>query len=603
MGHSHIAAFLAVALGIVLFVVAVRVRLFGRVRHGFFLALMVAVAGVGLATATLQGLWGYVQGEQILFDEFVKQMEALASVVEAEIKDDLTEVTAGLERLARATPPAAARQNPGAVRQTLETVQAFDPRLLQINVLDAQGALVLTTATGGAGEPVSRVGAAFALEGKVYVSEPYRSTIFTRYLLAVGVPVRGADGTPMGALTAHYDIQEEFAQLLAPARFGKTGYVVLADQEGRILAQPRDPARVGEDISRYLAVQNALQGRRGWVRSMNTAGAERLFVYRSIENPATAGRRPWVLLTEVDPDEALAPINALRAQFVLGILALAVICLLVASQVSLSLRRPLAKLVRFAKLVRGGDLTQRVDIPGRDEIAELAVALNEMVLGLRERDRVKEIFGRYVTTQISEEVLKGELRLGGQRRRVTMLLSDIRDFTSMSESMTPEEVVGFLNDYFSEMVDAVFEHSGVLDKFIGDGLLAVFGSLDEEPDHARRAVRAALRMRVLLAKLNGERSISGRLPIGIGIGIHTDEVIVGNIGSRRRLEYTVIGDGVNTCARVESLNKEFGTTILITEATYAEVGEEFGCRPMPETSLRGKAQAMRVYEVTGRRSS
>ncbi len=169
--------------------------------------------------------------------------------------------------------------------------------------------------------------------------------------------------------------------------------------------------------------------------------------------------------------------------------------------------------------------------------------------------------------------------------------------------MAPEEVVSFLNDYFSEMVDAVFEHGGVLDKFIGDGMLAVFGSLDEEPDHARRAVRAALRMKVLLAKLNGERSVAGRLPIGIGIGIHTDDVIVGNIGSRRRLEYTVIGDGVNTCSRVESLNKEFGTTILITEATHAEVGDEFECRLMPETALRGKAKALRVYEVTSRKLS
>jgi adenylate cyclase len=224
-----------------------------------------------------------------------------------------------------------------------------------------------------------------------------------------------------------------------------------------------------------------------------------------------------------------------------------------------------------------------------------------MVQGLQERDRVKEIFGRYVTTQISEEVLKGGVSLGGQLRRVTILLSDIRNFTTMSERMAPEEVVSFLNDYFSEMVDAVFEHGGVLDKFIGDGMLAVFGSLDEAPDHARRAVRAALRMKVLLAKLNGERAVAGRLPINIGIGIHTDEVIVGNIGSRRRLEYTVIGDGVNTCSRVEALNKEFGTTILITEGTHAEVGDEFACRLMPETALRGKAKALRVYEVVSRK--
>jgi adenylate cyclase len=310
-----------------------------------------------------------------------------------------------------------------------------------------------------------------------------------------------------------------------------------------------------------------------------------------------------VLLSEIDPAEALAPVHSLRTVFTLALVVLFAVCLLVASQVSLSIRRPLAGLVRFVARVRGGDLTSRTQIAGRDEIGELAGALDEMVQGLQERDRIKEVFGRYVTTQISEEVLKGEVSLGGQRRRVTILLSDIRNFTTMSERMAPEEVVSFLNDYFSEMVDAVFEHGGVLDKFIGDGMLAVFGSLDEATDHARRAVRAALRMKVLLAKLNGERAAAGRPPISIGIGIHTDDVIVGNIGSRRRLEYTVIGDGVNTCSRVEALNKEFGTTILITETTQAEAGDEFECRLMPETALRGKTKALRVYEVVSRKLS
>jgi adenylate cyclase len=180
-----------------------------------------------------------------------------------------------------------------------------------------------------------------------------------------------------------------------------------------------------------------------------------------------------------------------------------------------------------------------------------------------------------------------------------MLFSDIRNFTTMSESLPPEEVVGLLNDYFSEMVDAVFEQSGILDKFIGDGLLAVFGALEEPPDHARRAVLTALRMKVLLERLNNERAKAGKPPIAIGVGIHTDDVVIGNIGSRRRLEYTVIGDGVNTCSRVESLNKEFGTTILITESTYTALGDEFICRLMPEAHLKGKAHAPRVFEVVG----
>jgi class 3 adenylate cyclase len=600
MGHTHVAAIVAVGLLTVLFMVAVRLRLFGRTRHGFLLALVMAVAGAGLTTAALLGLWGYVQGEKILFGQFVMHMETLGMVVEKEIRDDVADTLKRLERLAREIAPDSARQRPGNLREALSAVQAFDPALLQINIRDGQGALVLSTVVTSEAEPAPRVGAAFALEGKAYVSEPYVSPMFKRYVLSLAVPVRGPDGGIRGALTARYDIQQEFGDLLAPARFGTTGYVVLLDQGGRILAHP-DSALIGQDLSSYPAVQGALDGRRGWVRAMNRAGVERLFVYQPLENPATVARKPWVLLTEVDPDEALAPFAALHTQFLLALVALAVACLLVASQVAFSIRGPLARLFRFAKAVRGGDLTQRAQITGRDEIAELATALNEMVQGLQERDRVKEIFGRYLTKDISERVLKGEVRLGGERRRVTILLSDIRDFTSMSERMAPEEVVSFLNDYFSEMVDAVFEHGGVLDKFIGDGMLAVFGSLDDEPDHGRRAVQAALRMKVILAKLNEERAVAGRPPISIGIGIHTDDVIVGNIGSRRRLEYTVIGDGVNTCSRVEALNKEFGTTILITEATYAEVSQEFECRLMPETSLRGKTKALRVYEVVSRK--
>jgi adenylate cyclase len=218
-----------------------------------------------------------------------------------------------------------------------------------------------------------------------------------------------------------------------------------------------------------------------------------------------------------------------------------------------------------------------------------------------DRDRIKDIFGRYVTTQVSQELLVKQNTLGGDRRRVTMLFSDIRNFTSMSEGMEPERIIAFLNDYFSEMVDAVFEHHGVLDKFIGDGMLAVFGSIDRSEGHERRAVLTALRMRARLAKLNGERATTGQPPIAIGIGIHTDEVIVGNIGSRKRLEYTVIGDGVNTCSRVEGLNKEFGTTILITDATWEPVRHEFECRAMPEAPLKGKTKVPRLFEVISAR--
>jgi adenylate cyclase len=169
--------------------------------------------------------------------------------------------------------------------------------------------------------------------------------------------------------------------------------------------------------------------------------------------------------------------------------------------------------------------------------------------------------------------------------------------------MAPEQVVEFLNEYFSEMVDAVIEHDGVLDKFIGDGIMAVFGAMDDAKDAEKRAVLAGLRMKAKLAKLNGQREVEGKPPIHIGIGIHTDDVVVGNIGTKDRAEYTVIGDGVNTCSRVESANKELGTTLLITQSTQEQLGEGFECRAMPQAKLKGKTNVPPLFEVVSWRAT
>ena len=226
-----------------------------------------------------------------------------------------------------------------------------------------------------------------------------------------------------------------------------------------------------------------------------------------------------------------------------------------------------------------------------------------MIAGLQERERVKKAFGRYVSTQVADRVLKSQAgqELGGTRKRVTILFADIRNFTTMSEQMSPEQVVDFLNAYFSEMVAAVVEEGGYLDKFIGDGIMACFGAMDDLDEPENRAVRTGLRMKAKLAKLNGERAIAGKDPIHIGIGIHTAEVIVGNIGTADHVNYTVIGDGVNTCARVESANKDLGTTMLITKSTLDQLSEHFECRAMPQAKLKGKSNVPPLFEVISAR--
>ncbi|MGH7392632.1 MAG: adenylate/guanylate cyclase domain-containing protein [Candidatus Rokuibacteriota bacterium] len=589
-------ALVAAGAGLAVLAWAIRARWFAHLHAGFLVALMITLAAVGLAAASLYGLYAAETGRAILLDAVVRGMQNLGTVVEQEIHEEIEKARRQLARLGEEITPDRARQRPREVIETLRDVLRFDGRFLHVAVLDEQGAPVVSASSVEGTEPTDRVAVAWSLDGKPFVSRPHVSPVFRKYVLVLAAPIPAPEGGVRGVVIARWDLQEDLRGLLDTARFNRTGYSVLTDHEGRILAHP-DAARVGEDAGQQPAVQQARQGRAGWVVAPAEGGPDRLVAYRPVASPVTIDPQPWILLTEESVDDALAPVHALAQRFALALAVVVAGCLAVAVLIAPAIRRPVADLLAFARRVGQGALDARLALEGRDEMGRLAAALNEMAAGLQERERVKEIFGRYVTTQVSEEVLRGGLQLGGERRRVTLLFSDIRNFTTMSEGMAPEEVVGFLNDYFSEMVEAVFEQHGVLDKFIGDGIMATFGALDRSPDHPARAAQAALRMQALLAKINGERAMAGQPPLGIGIGIHTDEVVVGNIGSRRRLEYTAIGDGVNTCARVEAANKEFGTTILVTETTYADIRDAFECRPMPDLPLKGKSKVPRLFEL------
>lgn len=590
-------AFLAGVLLLIVFFWAARNRWFARWSNGFFLTLLAAIGGTALFSAVILALWGYQASVNLLSKETAKQLDNITRIIEVELEEEIEFAFAQLSRAAdRLASYVEARDQSGAL-QEIGAIEQINPRFLQISIYDAQGTLLAVRSVKDEVELVDRVGVAFGLEGRRYVSDPYLSTVFNSYALLLTLPVKSADGELVGVVGCRYDFDEDIQSLIRVTQFGRTGYAVVVSARGRIVAHP-DPSRIGDDISSYEAVQRGLQGLTGSVEGVSKAGLPRYFHYRPLPGPGSINPQLLVVLAEMDSGEATAPVYELRHQLLLGMGFLILIVVVAARQLSTYIRRPLNELSQLAERVEQGDFTTPAQVTGIDDFGRLAGSLNRMVHGLQERDRVKELFGRYVTTQVSQEILSGDINLGGESRRVTILFSDIRDFTTMSEQMPPDQVVRFLNDYFSEMVEAVFEQKGVLDKFLGDGMMAVFGSLGDLTDHPRRAVLAALRMKALLSKINGERGVAGKPPIAIGIGIHTDEVIVGNIGSRKRLEYTVIGDGVNTTSRIQGLNKEFGTTILITETTYAEVKDQFECRPMPETQLKGKTRPLRFYEVT-----
>ncbi|HKW97423.1 MAG TPA: adenylate/guanylate cyclase domain-containing protein [Bryobacteraceae bacterium] len=582
-----------------LLLVALHQQWFSRLKRGFLLTLLVSLITIGVGGTALMAVWNYSAATQVLTAQTEDQLQNIGRMLELQIEQAVAEAFDHMNDAAKVLYPHMAGAGNSGPNQLLTVISDSSPLLWDADLYAPNG-LPLTRNAPPSSEPV-KLAVAFALEGKPFRWGPYRSATLRKSVVLLAVPVRSPQGAIAGALVLRFDLGKSMERLFAGVRFGASGTALVATRQGQVLAHS-DQKRTLDDVSSYPAVQRALAGQSGVMRGRNKAGENRLFFYQPIRNRNSIEPENLALLTEMDVDEAARPARKLLEEFFLGGAIVLLLSVVLGAQAGGYIRRPLTELAGVVQKIREGDLAARFIRPGRDEVGQLGAALNDMAAGLQERDRIKELFGRYVTTQVSDQVLKGQVNLGGELRRVTILFSDIRDFTALSEQMTPQQVVGFLNHYFSEMVEAVFEYGGVLDKFIGDGMMAVFGSFGGEPDHARRAVMAALRMKALLGKINGERSVEGLPAIRIGIGVHTDDVIVGNIGSAKRLEYTVIGDGVNTASRVEALNKDLGTTVLITGATYEQVKESFECRPMPETRLRGKSTAIRFYEVVSGRT-
>ncbi|WP_293330647.1 adenylate/guanylate cyclase domain-containing protein [Microcoleus sp. CAWBG58] len=214
--------------------------------------------------------------------------------------------------------------------------------------------------------------------------------------------------------------------------------------------------------------------------------------------------------------------------------------------------------------------------------------------------QVKNLMYRYMTPEVAEALLaSGDTGLGGKRKEVSVLFSDIRSYTTLTEKLQAEEVVVMLNKYFEVMVDVVFEYGGTLDKYIGDALMAVFGSPAPLEDHAWCAMQTAVKMRAELDKFNLDRIANGELPISIGMGIHSDQVVSGNIGSSKRMELTSIGDGVNLASRLEGASKQYGTDLIISDNTYKHYHERVYVRELDFITVKGKSEPVIIYELVG----
>ncbi|MFC1680096.1 adenylate/guanylate cyclase domain-containing protein [Elusimicrobiota bacterium] len=265
-----------------------------------------------------------------------------------------------------------------------------------------------------------------------------------------------------------------------------------------------------------------------------------------------------------------------------------------------SITQPLSELVRKMERVAQGDFTVKTRIYSNDEIGMIKGHFNQMLDELAERERLKDTFGKYVSVEIAKQLMgSGKIELGGENIEATIVFSDIRNFTSMSEKMTPKDLIEFLNSYFSYITTPIMDHNGVINKFIGDAVMAVFAPQFGSEDHVNDALRAVLAMRDKLDEFNDKSAREAR--IRFGVGLHTGVLVAGNVGTEKRLEYTLIGDTVNIASRIESANKSLDSTILISKDAYDKAGPEvkrdLKFEKCENIVIRGKEKPLTLYKV------
>jgi adenylate cyclase len=298
-----------------------------------------------------------------------------------------------------------------------------------------------------------------------------------------------------------------------------------------------------------------------------------------------------------DPPRSDAILQTLAIGIVFLTVVGALASLRLAFFVSGSVAEPLRTLEGAMAEVERGRLDTRSPVVSTDEIGRVTEGFNRMVRGLQERELLRETFGKYVSQEIRDEILAGRVSLEGQVREVTILFADLRDFTTWVEATDPREVVRDLNAYFTEMEAAIRGQGGLVLQYIGDEIEAVFGAPVDKPGHAEAAVRAALDMRRRLAAWNAARAVAGKPSLRHGIGVHTGNVVAGNIGSSERLSYALVGDPVNLASRIQGLTKEFSADLLVSSTTRERLGNDLLLRPLPAVKVKGRAAEVEVYAV------
>jgi class 3 adenylate cyclase len=331
---------------------------------------------------------------------------------------------------------------------------------------------------------------------------------------------------------------------------------------------------------------------RGWPAGAGTGGP---LTFQGIRHLASAGTPPDSELDRVTFFRSMKKVDDYQAKVVgggaLGLGLAVLVAGLVSLRVSRDVSQPVETLAQATRRVGEGDYGVTVEIPGRDEMADLGRAFNEMTLGLRKR---REIMEKTLSRDVAEELMKG-LELGGERREVTILFMDVRGFTGATEGVDPAQVVTMLNDMMNVLAEAVAGQGGNVNKYLGDGLMAMFGAPRHQDDHAYHAVQASLKMQREMGAWNRKRATQGADRLEIGVGINTGTVVGGKVGSKARLEYTLIGEEVNLASRI--CGKAAPGQVLITKQTYLRVQGRVRTNALEPVQVKGLSYPVEIFEV------
>jgi len=400
--------------------------------------------------------------------------------------------------------------------------------------------------------------------------------------------VREAFSPKLDLFAMHLQVQEI-------AKQKSVKYAMVVDQEGKILSHT-----IAEKIGESDLTSQGIAFRQSSAPMFEKRKENGIEHYYIVEPIILGNKRIATAIIVLNERTINAALSRTRNKTLI-ILFLGLIFAITGTIIIVNyLIKSIPALTRAAIEIGKGNLNVEIKTRSSDEIGYLSEAFNQMVKGLKERDYIRSIFGKYISKEVVEILLKEkEISLGGEKRKISVLFVDIRDFTKISGKSQPEEIVRFLNKYFSHITKIIHSNNGIVDKYIGDGLLALFGAPMQLKSASIHAINSALQIKKFLESFNRERMDSGEEPVRIGICVTSGTAVVGNIGSEERMEYTAIGEPVNLAVRLEGLNKRLHTEIIVPVNLFEETKEMFNYKNLGSYNIRGWDTPVEVYEVTG----